>query len=227
VNTIGEAHARDLNTADPITVVIVDDHLLVADSVAATLDAADDISVVAVAGTCAEGLDEVRRHQPDVLLLDQRLPDGLGTDSLPSLQQASPRTRVLLVTATDTDDVLLRAFEGGCAGFVAKGQRAAALLDAVRRAAEGETVLSSADLRRLFPGLVHQQARLGGDLTAREREVLALLSAGRSTVLIAQHLVISPATARNHIQSVISKLGAHSKLEAVSIALREGIVIPP
>jgi DNA-binding NarL/FixJ family response regulator len=213
----------DLGDAGPITVVIVDDHLLVADSVAAALDAADDVSVVFVAGTCADGLAAVRRHQPDVLLLDQRLPDGLGTDLLPALEHASPRTRVILVTGADTDDVLHRAFEGGCAGYIAKGQRAATLLDAVRKAAAGETVLSPGDLRRL----VHRQVRLGDDLTARERDVLLHLVEGRSTAWLAQQLNITPATTRNHIQAVISKLGAHSKLEAVSIALREGIVASP
>lgn len=227
MKALTETNSRDLVTDGPITVVIIDDHLLVADSVAAALDTAADVSVVAVAGTCAGGLDQVRRHQPDVLLLDQRLPDGLGTDALPALLEASPRTRVLLVTAADTDDVLLRAVEGGCAGFIAKGQRASALLDAVRKASQGETVLSPADLRRLMPRLVPQAARLGDDLTGREREVLALLGEGCSTVLLASRLAISYATARNHIQSVISKLGAHSKLEAVSIALRERIITSP
>jgi DNA-binding NarL/FixJ family response regulator len=225
VTGAAETRSGDLSMGRPITVVIVDDHLLVADSVAASLDASPDVTVVAIAGTCATGLEEVRRHQPDVLLLDQRLPDGLGTDSLPGMHLASPRTRVLLVTGADTDDVLLRAIEGGAAGFIAKGQRAAALLDAVRRAAVGETVLSTADLRRLMPQLVHPPTRLGDDLTAREREVLELLLDGCSTVVLARKLAISHATARNHIQSVISKLGAHSKLEAVSVALRERIVV--
>jgi DNA-binding NarL/FixJ family response regulator len=213
----------DVTVASPIRVVIVDDHLLVAESVAATLDTAEDVTVVAIAGTCSDGLAEVRRHLPDVLLLDQRLPDGLGTDLLPALQQASPRTRVILVTGANTDDVLHRAFEGGCAGFIAKGQRAAALLDAVRKVAAGETVVSPADLQRL----VHRQVRLGDDLTARERDVLIHLVDGRSTAWLAKRLNITPATTRNHVQSVITKLGAHSKLEAVSIALREGIVAAP
>jgi DNA-binding NarL/FixJ family response regulator len=160
-----------------------------------------------------------------VLLLDQRLPDGLGTDMLPEIRQASPGTQVLLVTAVDSDDVLLRAVEGGCAGFVAKGQRASTLLDAVRRAADGELVLSSSDMQRLLPQLIRQPPQLGDDLTAREREVLTLLSLGLSTNGLAEQLSISHATARNHIQSVLGKLGAHSKLEAVAIALRERIVL--
>ena len=211
----------------PIRVVIVDDHLLVAESVAAILDSARDVTVVAVAGTCADGLAAVRRHQPDVLLLDQRLPDGLGTDLLSSVREASSGTRVLLVTAADTVDVLRRALQGGCAGVLAKDRRASALLDAVRTAAAGETVLRAEDLRRMLPRLVHPRSGQRVDLTQRELDVLSLLVDGRSTAWVAQTLVISPSTARNHIQAVIGKLGAHSKLEAVSIALREGIVAAP
>lgn len=216
-------------TAEPavITVVVIEDHTMVAEGVAASLNATADMRVVAIAGTGDEGLAQVRRHQPTVLLLDQSLPDGLGTDLMPALHKASPGTRVLLVTAADTDDVLLRAVQSGCVGFVTKGRRAAALLDAVRRAAAGETVLQPADLSRLMPAIIHQQMRLGDSLSAREHQVLSLLANGRSTTSMAGDLLISSATARNHIQAVIRKLGAHSKLEAVSIALREGIVASP
>lgn len=210
--------------SDVISVVIIDDHLLVADSVGAALEAAGDIAVRSIAGTCAEGLTAVRLHQPDVCLLDQRLPDGLGTDLVPSLLKASPRTRIILVTGSDTDDVLRRALEGGCIGFLAKGQRAATLVDAVHRAAEGETVLTPDDLRRLMPGASRGPMRLGDDLTSREREILGLLAQGQSTPTIAKQLFISPATVRNHIQSILNKLEAHSKLEAVTIAVRDGII---
>jgi DNA-binding NarL/FixJ family response regulator len=227
MSTVSPASPRGLDYAGPITVVIVDDHLMVAESVAAILDSAPDITVLAVAGTCADGMTEIRRHQPDVLLLDQRLPDGLGTDLLPSVLQASDRTRVLLVTAADTHDVLRRALESGCAGVIPKDRRASALLDAVRGAAGGETVIRAEDLRQLLPQLAQPRSGRRGDLTQRELDVLSLLVDGRSTAWVAQTLVISASTARNHIQSVIGKLGAHSKLEAVSIALREGIVAAP
>jgi DNA-binding NarL/FixJ family response regulator len=227
LSTVNQADTRGIDHRGPITVVIVDDHLMVAESVAAILDAARDVTVVAVAGTCGDGIAEVRRHQPDVLLLDQRLPDGLGTDLLPSVRQASWRTRVLLVTAADTREVLRRALEGGCSGVIPKDRRASALLDAVRGVAGGETVLSAEDLWHLLPRLVQPRSGGRGDLTRRELDVLSLLVDGRSTAWVAQTLVISASTARNHIQSVIRKLGAHSKLEAVSIALREGFVAAP
>jgi DNA-binding NarL/FixJ family response regulator len=227
VSTAYQAQARDIDHRGAITVVIVDDHLLVADSVATILDSARDVTVVAVAGTCGDGLAEVRRHQPDVLLLDQRLPDGLGTDLLPAVRQASSRTRVLLLTAADTREVLRRALEGGCAGVIPKHRRASSLLDAVRGAAGGETVLRAEDLWHLLPRSVQAGSGDRGELTRRELDVLGLLVEGHSTARVAQILVISASTARNHIQSVIGKLGAHSKLEAVSIALREGLVAAP
>jgi two-component system response regulator DevR len=209
-----------------ITVVIVDDHFLVADSLATTLAAADGLEVSGVAGTCGEALVATTQHQPEVLLLDQRLPDGLGTDLLPQLFAAAPRMKVLLVTAEASDSVLLAAIEGGCAGFVRKGARATELIEAIRGAARGETIIDAADLRRLLPRL-RGGHKLGDDLTQRERTILRLLVEGTSTTAIAQELVIAVTTARNHVQAVITKLGAHSRLEAVAIALREEIVSLP
>ena len=208
----------------PLRVVLVDDHLLLAESLSATLTAAGGIEVVAVAGSCAEGLEAVRRHQPDVCLLDQRLPDGLGTELLPRLREVSPATRTLLVTGSESDEVLHQALIAGSVGFVFKGQRAAVLWDAVRRAAAGETILSTQDMRRLLPRTASAGRRIGADLTPRERDVLRLLVEGRSTTDISAELFVSHATARNHIQALISKLGAHSRLEAVAVAKRENVL---
>lgn len=209
-----------------VTVVIVDDHLMVADAVAAALRAGDDISVVGVAATGAEGLEVVRRERPSVCLLDQRLPDGLGTDLVADLVAASPRTKVLLMTGDDSVDVLQQAVRVGTAGVVSKADRATSLRDAVIRAAEGITVLSAQDLRRLLSD-VDGGSRVGFGLTPRELDVLRLLARGAPTRDIAADLSISYATARNHIQAVITKLGAHTKLEAVAIAHRENIIGRP
>ncbi|WP_164896477.1 response regulator [Phycicoccus flavus] len=207
--------------------MIVDDHLLVADSLASALAASDRIDVVAVAATCAEGAAAVGRLNPTVCLLDQRLPDGTGTDLIPRLRAASPDTKVVLVTGDDSVDVLRLALEAGATGVVNKGRRARALLDAVLHAAEGTLVLAPEDVLRLLPTPGGGLPALGHDLTPREREVLRLLVRARSTREIAAELVISHATARNHIQAVITKLGAHTKLEAVTIAVRENIVSGP
>ena len=216
---------RDRTTDAPVTVVVVDDHLMLADAVAGALRTHERISVVGVAGTRTEGLRLVARLRPDVCLLDQRLPDGLGTELVPALREASPRTAVLLMTGDDSVDVLHQALRAGTAGLVSKTERAASLHESVLRAADGITVLSARDVRRLLTTDDDTPA-VGEDLTPRERDVLRLLARAVPTPEIASTLSISHATARNHIQSVISKLGAHTKLEAVTIALRENIVGP-
>lgn len=208
-----------------ILVAIIDDHRMLAESIAAGLRSAGNIEVVGIATTGADGLTLVSKHRPDVCLLDQRLPDVLGTDLVPSLLAASPSTHVLLVTASESDDVLRRALEVRCVGFLTKGEGIATLIEAVRRAAAGEIVLTPSDLRRLVPVERPKTSRLGFDLTPREREVLALLTDGRSTTGISAELHLSQSTVRNHVQSILTKLGAHSKLEAVTIALREGVLV--
>ncbi|MGN6599429.1 MAG: response regulator [Actinomycetes bacterium] len=210
-----------------IRVVVVDDHRLVAEGLTATLEAAGDMEVVGISGTAAQGVDMVRAYRPDVVLLDQRLPDNDGTTVIGPMLNVSPTSKVVMLTATDDDSVLLRAIEAGCAGFVTKGRTSATLVEAVRAAASGEAVIAPDALARLLPRLSDRRARLGSDLSPREREVLALLVAGLPNADIAKNLSISYATARNHVQAIISKLGAHSKLEAVAIALREGVVEPP
>ena len=172
------------STLSTISVFIVDDHFLVADSLAAALTAADGIEVAGVAGSCAEAIEAMTRHQPDVLLLDQRLPDGLGTDLLPQLFAVTPETKVLLVTAEPSDSVLVAAIAGGCAGFVRKGARAAELIGAIRGVVRNETMIAAEDLRRLLPRL-RGGHRLGDDLTQRERTILQLLVEGTSTAGIA------------------------------------------
>ncbi len=201
-----------------ITVVIVDDHLLVAESIEAALGAAADIKVLEIAGTCAAGVAAVARHQPAVLLLDQRLPDGLGTSVLPKMLTVSPHTKVLMLTAVDSDEVLTNAFEAGAVGVITKAKRAAALVNAVKAAANDEPVVTPDVLRRLMPRSGQRPRRVGDGLTSREREVLRLLGAGKSTEEMARALFVAPATVRNHIQSIMNKLGAHSRLEAVAIA---------
>lgn len=225
--TPGDGRPSAAELAPPITVVIVDDHLMLADSLAETLSANADMTVLAIAGTCATGLQAVIRHRPDVLLLDQRLPDGLGTDSIAGMLDACPRMKVLLITAGDSDEVLARAVMAGAAGVIPKGKRAIALVNAVRAVAHNEAVITPDAMRRLMPRLVHSAAGPGADLTSREREVLQLLVEGKSTAALAAELVVAPATARNHIQSIMNKLGAHSRLEAVAIAMREDILALP
>ena len=209
-----------------ITVLIVDDHVMVAEGLAAALRAHQDIAVLGIERTCADGLLAATRLRPDMVLLEQRLPDGSGTDVLPSFLAERPGIKVLMVTTDDSDAVLAQAVRAGAAGVISKMNRVAVLVSANRAAARNEPVITPEALRRLLPLLSGATWRLGADLTDREREVLRMLVSGRSTSALAAGLFVAPATARNHIQSIMTKLGAHSRLEAVTIALRERILSP-
>ncbi|MEP6559726.1 MAG: response regulator transcription factor [Nakamurella sp.] len=215
---------RQQSLVPPITVLIIDDHPMVAEGLAAALETHHGISVIGIERNCAAGLAAAARLNPDLVLLEQRLPDGLGTGLLPTLFAHQPGVKVLVVTADDSDEVLAQAFRAGAAGVISKKNRVAVLITAIRATANGEPVITPDTLRRLLPYLASAGSRVGADLTDRERDVLRLLVEGTSTASLAARLFVAPATARNHIQSVITKLGAHSRLEAVSIALRENIL---
>jgi two-component system response regulator DevR len=212
--------------AAPITVLIVDDHAMVAEGLAAALNGYQDIAVLGIERTGADGLLAVTRLRPDMILLEQQLPDGSGTDVLPSFLAERPGIKVLMVTTDDSDAVLAQAVRAGAAGVISKMNRVGVLVSAIRAASRNEPVITPEALRRLLPLLTGASWRLGADLTEREREVLRMLVSGRSTSALAAGLLVAPATARNHIQSIMTKLGAHSRLEAVTIALRERILTP-
>ena len=208
----------------PVRVLVVDDHQMMAESLAAVLGSEADVEVVGVAATAAEGFDAATTLTPDVVLMDFRLPDGDGAGATEAIRQALPAVQVVMLSGYVDDATLSRAVNAGCAGFVHKTADVDTLLDAVRRADAGEPVFSADDLSRLVRHL-HDDARpVGSDLTTRELEVLQLLAEGATTERLAEQLFISKHTARSHVRNILAKLDAHSKLEAVAIAARAGIV---
>ena len=192
----------------------------------AALDEADDIAVAATAETGAAGLIALRAGSPDVVLLDYRLPDQDGIETARQMKAQSPDCKIVMLTAASDDDVLRRAIQAGCSGYLTKDQTVEELTLAVRAAYNGEALISPELLSRLLNRL-GDRTRPGSDLTSRETEVLRLLAEGLSNQAIAEELGIRLATVRNHVQSVIGKLQAHSKLEAVATALRLGLIRPP
>jgi DNA-binding NarL/FixJ family response regulator len=207
--------------------LIVDDHEMFAESLRVALDSEDDIEVVGTANSIRQAGDLVVRSAPDVVLLDNRLPDGSGVEAIPDLKALRPAAKVVVLTAAADDSSLVAATEAGCAGFILKTSPLDELVSAVRTAASGEIVVGSDLLTRLLNRLHHQQVQPPSDLTAREREILQLIAEGLTNSAIATRLYISVNTVRNHVQSVLGKLSAHSKLEALSIAIRDGIIDPP
>jgi len=213
-----------MSTNATIRVVVVDDHEMFAQGLTAVLGADPGIEVVATAGTVEAGCAAARIHSPDVVLMDYELPDGDGAGATERIKADVPSAQVVMVTSFDDEGVLVRAIEAGCSGFVTKHKAVQEVAAAVRAAYAGEALISPSMLARLLPKLRQNPRGLGMDLTPREIEVLKLLAAGVSNQQIAEELTLSLHTVRNHVQNVIFKLGAHSKLEAVATAVREGII---
>lgn len=212
-------------TTAPVRVLLVDDHEVLAASLAQVLDAEPDLLAVGTASTLEQARSMIRSTTPDVLLLDHRLPDGDGVSAIPELLALRDSMRVVVLTASAADHVLVAAIEGGAAGFVSKTRSLSEVTSAVRAAATGEAVISPELLARLLPRLNRGNgAAPRQDLTEREREVLALVAEGLTNAAIAEQLFVSVHTVRNHIANLSAKLGAHSKLEALSIAVRDGLL---
>jgi DNA-binding NarL/FixJ family response regulator len=209
-----------------VRVVIVDDHEVLASTLAMALGAEEGLDVVGTAGSLSSAQAVLHERRADVVLLDHRLPDGDGIAAIPRLQELAPDARIIVLTASTSDDLLLTALENGAAGFVSKTRGLDELKAAVHAVAAGESVVSPELLTRLIPRLTRREAREQVQLTERELEVLDLVAQGLSNAAIAQSLFVSVHTVRNHVANLSSKLGAHSKLEALTIALREGIITP-
>lgn len=211
-----------------ITLLLADPQEMVAESLRLALDGAPDLTVTGVA-TSLEELERLVLSRPaDVVLLDQRLPSvqpGVGISAgVRRVRELSPHSRILMLTASPNEAAAVVALESGCAGVVPKTMSLDDLVAAVRGAAAGRLGLDSDMLARLVPRLSRSYREPGADLTAREREVLTLVAEGLSTSDMAARLVVSTNTVRNHVQSILSKLGAHSKLEALVIATRGNLL---
>jgi len=194
---------------------------MVAEAIGQALERAG-ITVIARASSVATALAEIVRGRPDVVLLDRRLPDGDGTALIPDLVRAG--AKVLVLTGEATASVAARVAEAGGAGLILKSARLDDLVEAVRRVAAGEVVFDSRLLAGVLDRLTGRIKAAGATLTAREQETLLLLADGAGTDQISTRLGVARNTARNHVQRVLDKLGARSKLEAVSIARREGLL---
>ena len=198
-----------------IRVLIAEDQAMVREALAALLELEPDIEVVAQVGRGDEVLAAARAAQPDVALLDIEMPGASGLEATEGLRRELPGTRVLILTTFGRPGYLRRAFDAGASGFLLKDAPAAQLASAVRRAANGERVVD--------PDLAVTALGAGENpLTAREREVLIRARDGGTIAQIAGDLHLSPGTTRNHLSSVMQKLGAASRQDAIRTAEDQG-----
>ncbi len=212
---------RQPTSKQAIRVMIVDDHRVLAELLTAALSTDDEVTVVESVGTAADAIDRVGAIRPDVVILDYDLPDADGVSAVSAIKGACPSCRVLMLTSYTDPVILSEALDAGCDGFVTKRNGASEIRSAVVAVASDETPISP-DMVRSLVRRDHPGAR--SDLTERELDVLRSASFGHSNKEIAAELYLSVNTVRNHMQHVLDKLGAHSKLEATAIAVRAGIL---
>ena len=212
-----------------VRIVLAEGQSLFRDAVKSALESRDDFNVVAVAGDGMAAVAEAERTRPHLVVLDVNLPNRDGIGAARMVKDRVPGCRILILAHGEDDALLLRAVEAGADGYLTKTSALTELIDAVRAVHRGETVIPRRMLgpllsRLLTRGREQEDAlRVVAQLTRREREVLGLLAQGGNNDRIAQALVISPQTARTHVQNVLSKLGVHSRLEAAAFVSRSGI----
>jgi DNA-binding NarL/FixJ family response regulator len=211
-------------------VLIVDDHEVVRAGLRAVLDGAEGIDVVGEANTADGALQEALALKPDVVLLDVRLgdgDDGSGVTACREIRSALPATRVLMFSSYGESATVLSALLAGASGYLMKNVGRARLIDALRSVANGESLLDPAVTRPVLDRLVAVsggRARPESPLSSREKEVLKLIAEGRTNKEIAQVLVISEHTARNHVVHILDKLGLSRRSEAAAYAAKSGLL---
>ncbi|KPI05442.1 two component transcriptional regulator, LuxR family [Actinobacteria bacterium OK006] len=206
-----------------ITLLIVDDHPVVRDGLRGMFESAPGFTVLGEAANGVEAVALTASLDPDVVLMDLRMPGGNGVEAIAELTRRGVRAKVLVLTTYDTDSDTLPAIEAGATGYLLKDAPREELFTAVRAAAQGRTVLSPAVASRLVSA-VRAPASTQDSLSAREREVLALVAKGTSNREIARVLFISEATVKTHLTHLYAKLGVNNRAAAVAVAYDRGIL---
>lgn len=216
----------------PLRVMIADDQALVRAGFRMILEADGSVQVVGEAADGEEAIAMVRRLQPDVVLMDVRMPVLDGLEATRRIVAASPALRVIMLTTFDVDEYVYTALRAGASGFLLKDVSPEQLVAAVRLIASGDALLAPSITRRLVERFARPAARVSsGDaelftLTSREKEVLVLMARGLSNAELADRLTLSEATVKTHVARILSKLGLRDRVQAVVLAYESGLVTP-
>lgn len=218
------------HAGSPITIVIADDHLSFGEALQIALDKERDMRVVAVVMDGLTAVEVVKERSPDVVLLDLQMPGIDGLEAARRIRDARPDVTVIVLTGAGDELSLGRSAQAGAHGFLQKTEAVGDLAQAIRRARRGEPINEPADVERALSGLRRRREQDGSmaqrlsRLTPRELEILQRLAEGQAPDQIAAELGMSKHTLRTHTQNVLTKLGVHSKLEAIVVAIRHGKV---
>jgi DNA-binding NarL/FixJ family response regulator len=208
------------------TVVIVEDHVMMAEGLRTAVNQAADIDVVGLAASLRAAVELIGELRPDVVVLDHPLPDGEAQDVIPLLRAAHPDLKVLVISGLADQRSVVQTLEAGADGYLLKSEPVEMLTSGIRAIQRCDRALSPSLLTNLITCVARTEGP-GDRLTRRQEDVLQCLADGMSAEAICSHLRLSHNTVRNHTQRILVRLGAHSKLDAVTIALREGLVHAP
>jgi DNA-binding NarL/FixJ family response regulator len=215
--------SRAASGEDPIRVLIVEDHRVVAEGLAALINHQTDMKVVGEASAVAECAPAAAELRPDVVLLDFRLPDGTGAQAAAAIRKIRPEAKMIFLTREDSDEARFAAVQSGASAFIHKSKAASEVVTTIRDVARGRMLITPRTIATLLAKRRASEAQLES-LTVREKEVLRLLAEGLPSRGVALKLGISYTTVRTHIRSLGGKLGAHSKLEAIVKARELGLI---
>ncbi len=206
----------------PLAVFLLDDHEVVRTGLRALLEAGDDITVVGEAGTVADALSRIPALKPDVAILDVRLPDGSGVEVCREVRSADPDIVCVMLTSYADDEALIASIMAGAAGYVLKQIGSIDLLDTIRRAGAGESLLDPALTNRVIDRLREGPAvdpRLAS-LTPQERRILDLIAEGNTNRQIAEEMYLAEKTVKNYVSNLLAKLGMERRTQAATFAAR-------
>ena len=213
-------------TQPQVRVFLLDDHEIFRRGIADMLETEHDITVVGEAGTAAEALRRIPAVQPDVAVLDARLPDGSGIDVCRDIRSSQPSVRCLILTSYDDEDAIFAAVMAGASGYLLKQIRGNSLVDAIRQVAAGKSLLDPSVTERLLARLRDGQPRDErlASLTEREREILDLIAEGLTNRQIGERLFLAEKTVKNYVSALLAKLGLQRRTQAAvyGVQHREG-----
>jgi len=215
------------DASNPYRLLIVDDHEVVRQGLVALLDRRDGFQVVAEAGTVAEAIDQARRFEPDIVVMDVRLPDGSGIEACREIRAELANTRVVMLTSYPDEEAVLSAIVAGASGYLLKQIRARDLVSALEAVGRGESLLDPAVTEKVLERV--RRIAMGGQtdelavLTSQEQKILMLVAEGKTNKEIASDVFLSDKTVKNYVSSILSKLNLERRAQAAAFVAKHRI----